>query len=582
MRQLKGLCVSTAIVLTILGSLPSRACAEVTPVGQFTGDYSEGWEDFTPYRTSPYYTYLPNGQAVLGGAGTISADTTDVMIVYRPGTTSTFRIGTSGQPPYGVAQVAEGFQGLGINSPDALITLEFSAPVCDFGAFWGASTQGSPATITVDFYGPADQHLGTEQFSYNRSAFADGLLEWHGWHSDSPIASLTFSSEYLITDGLQANPVPEPATMGMLALSLSALLVRRRRRLSLVLIPLLALSVAPPVLATSTYTVTSLGTLPDGGSRAHAINEQGEIVGHAGGYEHPFYWDGTAMHDLGTFGGKYGQADGINDTGTVVGYAGDSDETWRAFSWTSGSGLVDLGSLSRYGSQARDVNNAGQIVGNAHYSYSSWHAFLWQDNVMIDLDDSDSGRSIAYAINEAGQVVGSDDGVAVMWHNGSRVEIGRFGLASAEAWDVNDHGQVAVQAANYNQSIRRSFLWENGVEQDLGTLGGDRVYAKGINNLSQVVGQAQTVGNALLHGWIWEDGTMTDLNDLVPQEWSGLILDASGINDRGQICATAWTSESHRSVRAVLLDPVPEPATMGLLTLGLSAMAARRGRRQRQ
>src|SRR5438128_8486543 len=54
----------------------------------------------------------------------------------------------------------------------------------------------------------------------------------------------------------------------------------------------------------------------------------------------------------------------------------------------------------------RDVNNHGQVVG---YTPVTGHAAFWQDGALIDLGSlaGPAGQSIAYGINNTGQVVGS-------------------------------------------------------------------------------------------------------------------------------------------------------------------------------
>jgi probable HAF family extracellular repeat protein len=116
-----------------------------------------------------------------------------------------------------------------------------------------------------------------------------------------------------------------------------------------------------------------------GDSAAWGINNQGQLVG--GGYRtqsHPFMFDGSQLHDLGTLGGKSGDALGINNLGQIVGSAALS--------------------------QAQDGFRS--------------HAFLYENMKMLDLNDlipAESGWVLlrAVAINDVGQVLGegSHDGV---------------------------------------------------------------------------------------------------------------------------------------------------------------------------
>ncbi|HET9301907.1 MAG TPA: hypothetical protein VFO20_03945, partial [Propionibacteriaceae bacterium] len=112
--------------------------------------------------------------------------------------------------------------------------------------------------------------------------------------------------------------------------------------------------------------------------------------------------------------------------------------------------IVDLGTLpgSTY-SVAADINDRGQIVGMADLAAGGSHAVLWQDGSLIDLGTLGGTLSWANAINRQGQIVGvsslifSSGDQATLWEDGAP-----HGLATlsggnfSQAVDVNRRGQV--------------------------------------------------------------------------------------------------------------------------------------------
>lgn len=152
-------------------------------------------------------------------------------------------------------------------------------------------------------------------------------------------------------------------------------------------------------------------------------------------------------------------------------------------------GHVDMGAFA--------LNDAGQVVGG------DTHAFLWSNGKQIDLGAlppegiEDFAHSAAYGINNRGQVVGSSGSFGAIFMSGlvfSRGFLYQNGRlrqltqrnSSFEPCAINDKGWI-VGMDDY-----RGFLYENGRLTRLGTLSrvpvGNRSTARAVNASGQIVG----------------------------------------------------------------------------------------------
>jgi probable HAF family extracellular repeat protein len=262
-----------------------------------------------------------------------------------------------------------------------------------------------------------------------------------------------------------------------------------------------------------TYAPRDLGTLGGPNSAALAVNDAGTVVGWANDSPDPtqtaaFIWDrtggmqslgldgvATAINDLGQVVGQTAEgqafvlqgsaplvltnlagrsrASAINNAGMVAGWD-DIDlhghglghyRVGHAWIWENGT-QTDLGVLPIPGppqhSEAYALTDAGQVVGQSgifrskgpHQGWLVSHAFLWQaDQGMIDLGTlADGGNTAAYAINKAGDVVGTSGGRAFLYHAGVMIDLNQFSPlvgphdVLAAATGINDAGQIVGYA----------------------------------------------------------------------------------------------------------------------------------------
>lgn len=275
-----------------------------------------------------------------------------------------------------------------------------------------------------------------------------------------------------------------------------------------------------------------------------AVNEAGQVVGRIDGYRapitRPFRWQEGRVELLPFGTGSTVIASAINNDGLIAGSADAvSAKQWHPLFWSSGV-LIDLGFRSIVPAGADvglfGVNDQGQAVGG------TGHAFLRDGEVTTDLGTLGGPSSVAYALNEVGQVVGSADVAtgaahAFLWQNGVMRDLGTLGGDESVAYDVNESGQVVGTSA-LASGARHAFLWENGVMRDLGAFPRQNISAaRAINDAGQIVGYSRRLESDLASsvGVVFtEDGPRAltgSVRDRAP--WS--ITDARDINNRGQI-----------------------------------------------
>ena len=340
---------------------------------------------------------------------------------------------------------------------------------------------------------------------------------------------------------------------------------------------------ASSVHASVMYEVSILGDLPGGGTATggYSINNLGQAVGisHASTGWHATLWESGAITDLGELpgGSNYSVAMSINDAGQIAGIS--HSVNYRAVLWQNGT-IVDLGTLSGTLSEAHGINTSGQVVGSS-YVVGGTHAFVWENGSMTDLGTLPGGEafSVAYAINDAGQIVGtslneSGGNSAFLWENGAMTDLGKLagGPDISNANAINNAGQI-VGLSYKGDTTYHAVLWINGVIYDLGDLPGgeDRSKAVDINSQGQIVGMSSSALG--FRGVLWDGGSMTDLNDLIDPLSGWRIEGTNAINDRGQILGwgTGYGPNGVLGAFSVLLNPisVPEPSTIFLVGLGL-------------
>lgn len=267
---------------------------------------------------------------------------------------------------------------------------------------------------------------------------------------------------------------------------------------------------------------------------------------------------------------------GINSAGQVTGWSFNQYGQLQAFIHTPGVGMQALPFASGgTGTEGRDINNMGAVVGKANSVVPyDWNAFKYVQGSGSNFVNIGGGTfSEATAINDSGTVAGFATGINgnpyrqafVTSASGNVTPLGYLpGGSWSLAHDINEAGQVA----GYSTSTfgGQAFLYTPGSGMlGLGMLAGS-TYAEalGINASGKVVGVSYTPG--LDRAFLYSDEVMQSLNDLLLPEYSSYKISyAADINDKGQIAAYA-------NGRAVLLTPVPEPATILQLLLGLAAI----------
>jgi probable HAF family extracellular repeat protein len=324
--------------------------------------------------------------------------------------------------------------------------------------------------------------------------------------------------------------------------------------------------------------------------------EQRQIADSVTGKQHHHY----RLIDVGTFGGpasfinaEFNSFPALNDQGILVGGSA-TPVPWPANTNPFGCGgtdgniqfifhsfavkdgvVTDLGALSpkeQNCSNAQAVNARGEIVGFSENGLidpvtglNENRATLWKNGEVQDLGTLGGPHSVAFGINNRGQVAGTSlndipDAVSILdslvygtsngtqtrafvWERGHMQDLGTLGGPDALAFFINQRGQItgfsytnSTPNATTGLPTQDPFLWEDGTMIDLGTLGGTSGSPTALNNAGQVIGVSNLAGDQTHDPFLWEKG---NLIDLATNTIGATAITANAINDAGEIVGAA-------------------------------------------
>ena len=286
--------------------------------------------------------------------------------------------------------------------------------------------------------------------------------------------------------------------------------------------------------------MTSFGVFPNLDLIVRDVNNQGQAGGYYEGWNEAFRGQpGLLAGYNGPVGFPRTDAWGLNNLNQMVGWATDADNRERALRFNLDWTTTLLPSIAPgVDTRARRVNDAGVAVG-----YSGERAVLWTaNNTLVDLHAMLPGAVVSRAgdINQAGWVTGY------------------FQTA-----------QNRLFGFTFNFEVGATVVHPAGQDELL--------VLRAINNQGQTVGISRSgFDSGKFEASASFNGVDTVLlNNLIDPNSGWDLTEAHDINDNGYIVGRG----RFQGVEAnYMLKPVPEPATMTALALGLAAVVKRRRR----
>jgi uncharacterized membrane protein len=251
----------------------------------------------------------------------------------------------------------------------------------------------------------------------------------------------------------------------------------------------------PFVYDNGTFTTLDVpGAVTSYGIGVTAINDRGEVVGSyftSSGAHGFIYDDGayTTLNAPGPPGDVFTDAEAINDRGEVVGgYLIDLEQ--------GGSFIYDNGALTTpnlnipgnpTSTSFNAINDSGEIVGNAQYVHKGGpQGFVYDNGTITMLDPPGATSSVAAAINDRGQVVGSYDERGFIYDNGTYTTLNVPGATDTSVTAINDRGEIA--GSYFGSSGEHGFVDDNGTFTTLNVPGATSTSVSATNDRGEVVG----------------------------------------------------------------------------------------------
>ncbi len=318
-------------------------------------------------------------------------------------------------------------------------------------------------------------------------------------------------------------------------------------------------------------------------SRAIGLNNTGTVAGWAfvsseeTSHAYVYSFENGGLVDLHTQ-GLMSQARAINEQGWLAGFVFGDDHRARTSVWHDGR-METLTTPDNVQSIANAISDRNELAGDLIFD-GYRHAFRSSHDRIEDLGTLGGRSSSGNAINRHGTIVGSSLTSSPEWQthafvsaiHGTMQDLGTLGGEHSEATAISDSGHIVGSA--WNESGRsEAFVYSDGVMQGLGSLSGVSSAALGLNERGDIVGWWSQDGFDR-RAFLYSQGHMIDLNNLIDPTLGWTLVEATAINDSGQIIG--YGLDPQGIDRSFMLNPIPSPAVLPTLFFGFLAFLRRR------
>jgi len=239
--------------------------------------------------------------------------------------------------------------------------------------------------------------------------------------------------------------------------------------------------------------------------------------------------------------------------------------------------VTDLGTLGGPLSAAANISSNGMVAGLSTLPTGNYHAVLW-NGAPIDLSAlAGDTESHAFAVNDAGQVVGVSydygdlNPHAFRWQSGVMTSLGSF-----SPHDINAGGVVAGHTTVFNEVnlwVDHPCTWQAGTLTELPTLGGYNGQVMAINATGVLAGQSFLTDNKTVRACVWIGGTPHDLATLAGTATATSA--ATDLNDSGQV--VGWSDTAAGVPRGTLFQINASGTVLSRTDLGVLGGASSYG-----
>ena len=269
----------------------------------------------------------------------------------------------------------------------------------------------------------------------------------------------------------------------------------------------------------------------------------------------------------------------VNDAGQLTGYFVDGTG-YHGFVETNGVFTILNAPGNPIGTIAWDINNSGQVVGWFNDAVGS-HGFIETAGSYVTLDDplAKAGTTRAAGLNDFGQVVGTYGDSSGIQHgfleqSGNYVTIDDpLATAGTSPQGINDAGEIGGTYSITGSD--QSFTDVKGVFTTVSDLPYQNVH--GVTNSGQLVGDYYSGG---FHGFIDSGSSYVTIDDplavhSMTSVYTGTIIYKANLS--GEV--TGYYYDASGNTQGFLATPIPEPAGLAVLGVGLLGVVSVRYRR---